>query len=273
MENYESGMLEQMKNAALVAGAYIKNTDERDHTEKSNIKDFVTVADIKSQDILRQELRKSFPDAMILSEEDSEEERQKLFEPDFTGFVLDPIDGTYNFKRDMKESAVSIGYVKNGEPIVGVILDPFKDELYTVEKGRGAFRNGVQIYVSGQSELAGASVATSNSYDADAMKRNLDRHLAIHAQTGEMPWTSCPGSGVLIMAWIACGRIDIYHHNGLKPWDNAAGFLLVREAGGIVQTLTGDEAKFTTADILMGTPEIVAKLRDVFTNIDSGLLK
>jgi myo-inositol-1(or 4)-monophosphatase len=266
-------MLEKMKSAALVAGAYIKSTEDRDHTDKSNTKDFVTVADIKSQDILRQELCKWFPDAVILSEEDTEEERRQLFNADFTGFVLDPIDGTYNFKRDMKESAISIGYIENGDPIVGVIYDPFKDELYTAEKGEGAYRNGVRIHVSAQAELAGASVATSNSYDGDAMKRNLDRHLAIHSQTGEMPWTSCPGSGVLIMAWVACGRIDIYHHNGLKPWDNAAGFLLVREAGGVVQTLKGEEAKFTTADILMGTPAVVDILRGVFTEIDQDLLK
>lgn len=266
-------MLEQMKNAALVAGAYIKSTEDREHTDKSNTKDFVTVADIKSQDILRNELQGQFPDAVILSEEDTEEERKQLFAPDFTGFVLDPIDGTYNFKRDMRESAISIGYVENGEPIIGVIYDPFKDELYTAEKGKGAFKNGQPIRVSTQQELAGASVATSNSYDGAAMKRNLDRHLAIHAQTGEMPWTSCPGSGVLIMAWVACGRIDIYHHNGLKPWDNAAGFLLVREAGGIVQTLAGEDAQFTTQDILMGTPTIVSILRSVFVKIDQELLK
>jgi myo-inositol-1(or 4)-monophosphatase len=265
-------MLDQMKKAALAAGVYIKGTEDREHTDKSNTKDFVTVADIKSQDILRQELSKSFPDAVILSEEDSEDDRKKLFDANFTGFVLDPIDGTYNFKRDMKESAISIGYVENGESIVGVIYDPFKDELYWVEKGKGAFRNDQPIHVSGQQELAGASVTTSNSYDANAMQRNLMRHLAIYDQTGDMPWTNCPGSGVLIMAWVACGRMDIYHHNGLKPWDNAAGFLLVREAGGVVQTLGGEEAKFTSATVLMGTPAIATKLRDAFSRMNPELL-
>ncbi len=265
-------MLDQMKNAALVAGAYIKSTEDRDHTDKSNTKDFVTVADIKSQDILRSELKNSFPDVVILSEEDSEEERKQLFDPDFTGFVLDPIDGTYNFKRDMKESAISIGYVENGEPIVGVIYDPFKDELYTVEQGQGAFRNGVQIHVSDHQELSGASVATSNSYDANAMERNLKRHLAIYDQTGDMPWTSCPGSGVLIMAWIACGRIDAYHHNGLKPWDNAAAFLLIREAGGIVETLDGQRAPFTSATLLAGNPTVVSILRNALSTVNVELL-
>lgn len=264
----QSQRIESMKSAALKAGAFMKSSLDRDHTDKSNTKDFVTVADIKSQDILRDELLAVYPDVVILSEEDTEEERQRLFLTDFTGFVLDPIDGTYNFKRDMRESAISIGYIENGQIVAGVIYDPYKDELYETAKGQGALRNGEPISVSAQTELAGASIATSNSYDDAAMARNLERHLEIFKQIGKVPWTSCPGSGVLIMAWVACGRIDAYHHNGLKPWDNAAAFLLVREAGGIVQTLTGEEAPFTSATVLMGNPSIVNSLRDIFEASD-----
>jgi myo-inositol-1(or 4)-monophosphatase len=265
-------MIDSMKNAARVAGEFMKGSEDREHIDKSNAKDFVTVADIKSQDILRSELSNAFPGVLILSEEDTEEERKQLFDPNFTGFVLDPIDGTYNFKRDMQESAISIGYIENGEIIAGTIYDPYKDELYTVEKGKGAFRNDEPISVSGQEQLAGSSVATSNSYDADGMKRNLERHLAIYEQTGEMPWTSSPGSGVLIMAWVACGRIDAYHHNGLKPWDNAAAFLLVKEAGGTVEALDGSDPKFTSSTVLMGTPAIVSTLRSAFNNMPAELL-
>ncbi|HEU5187789.1 MAG TPA: inositol monophosphatase family protein, partial [Candidatus Saccharimonadales bacterium] len=181
--------------------------------------------------------------------------------------------GTYNFKRDMRESAVSIGYVENGEPQVGVIFDPYKNELFTAQQGKGAYRNGVRITVSRQTALEGASVATSNSYNDAAMARNLTRHLALYEKTGVMPWTSCPGSGVLIMAYVACGRFDIYHHNGLKPWDNAAAFLLIREAGGRVLTLKGQEAPFTSATVLAGNPALVARLQDVFTAIDPELLQ
>jgi myo-inositol-1(or 4)-monophosphatase len=265
-------LVEVMKRAALTAGAYMKGSDERDHTEKSDVKDFVTVADIKAQNILKEELQKDFPDVVILSEEDSEEDRALLFQENFTGFVLDPIDGTYNFKHDMKESAISIGYVEDGKSLAGVIYDPYKDELYEATKGSGAFCNGQQISVSNQTDLAAASVATSNSYDAAGMVRNLKRHLAIHETAGIMPWTSCPGSGVLIMAWIAAGRIDAYHHNGLKPWDNAAAFLLVMEAGGLVETLSGNDARFTSATVLMGTPIIVDRLKTIFTQIDQSLL-
>ncbi|HTJ73688.1 MAG TPA: inositol monophosphatase family protein [Verrucomicrobiae bacterium] len=267
-------MIEEMKKAALKAGEFMRSSTERGSTEKSNAKDFVTVADIKSQDILREELGKAFPSVIILSEEDSEEARRAMYADGFTGFILDPIDGTYNFKRDMRESAISVGYIKNGEPLAGVIYDPYKEELFEAEKGKGAFKNGKPISVSTQSDLAGASIATSNSYDDKAMERNLRRHLAIYEATGTMPWTSCPGSGVLILAWVACGRIDAYHHNGLKPWDNAAAFLLVREAGGTVHSLSGTtDALFTESAMVAGGPAITETLEAVFSQMSPELLQ
>lgn len=264
-----------MKQAALAAGGYMAGSDEREQTDKSNAKDFVTVADIKSQTILRDMLKARYPGAVILSEEDTEKEREQLYSPDFTGFVLDPIDGTYNFKRDMKESAISIGYIEKGESIAGVIYDPYRQELYSAAKGEGVYCNDKPISVSGQTELASASVTTSNSYDSEAMKRNLERHLAIYEHSRQMPWTACNGSGVLIWAWIANGRTDAYHHNGLKPWDNAAAFCIAQEAGARISRLDGSAAKFTDADILVATPEIHAALLAIFqgSSFDTLLLK
>ncbi len=216
-------------------------------------------------------MSQAFPDAIILSEEDDEKDRKAMYEPNFTGFILDPIDGTYNFKRDMRESAISVGYIQDGQPVAGIIYDPYRDELYEVEVGKGALRNGEPIYVSDQQKLEGANVATGNSYDDEAMARNLRRHLAIYETTGIMPWTSCPGSGVLTLAWVACGRIDAYHHNSLKPWDNAAAFLLIREAGGVVWTLDGDDASFTNNTVLAGTPKLASRCKAIFTGLDASL--
>jgi myo-inositol-1(or 4)-monophosphatase len=269
--NYEELSL-VLQDIVKQAGALMLGSRETASTEKSNAKDFVTVADIKSQNLIEKLLKEQYPDILVLSEEHPEEDRKQLFDLSFTGFVLDPIDGTYNFKRDMRESAVSIGYIEDGQPKTGVVYDPYKDELYTATIGKGAMRNGQPIHVSNQTELAGASVSTSNSYDDAAMARNLKRHLAIYEQTGIMPWTNCPGSGVLILAYVACGRFDIYHHNGLKPWDNAATFLIIREAGGKVLTLKGEEAPFTSATVLAGPPALVSKLQDVFGKIDKLLL-
>lgn len=265
-------LIQHMKTAALAAGEFVKNSSDLAHTNKTNAKDFVTTADITSQKIIEAQLAKECPNIQILSEEHSEEARKKLYEPDFTGFVLDPIDGTYNFKRGMKESAISIGYIKNGEPLAGVVFDPFRDELYWAEKGGGAFCNGEPIHVSSQQGIEGASIAFSNVYDDAAMKRSMQRHMAIYEHTGHMPWTSCPGSGVLIMCWVARGRFDAFHHSGTKPWDNAAAFLIVREAGGETLTLTGEQARFTEPGILLGNQKISTVLSDVFAKIDPSLL-
>jgi myo-inositol-1(or 4)-monophosphatase len=243
--------IDAMKQAALEAGAYlVGNPSDGSRTQKTGAKDFVTAADIKTQDILRQELLAVMPGSLVLSEEDSEDDRAQLYAPDFTGFVIDPIDGTYNYAHNMQESAISIGYIERGQPVAGVIYDPYKKELFTAEIGKGSFCNDQPIQVSGQQNLAGASVATSNGYDDAAASRSLQRQVAIYEQSGIMPWTSCPGSAVLVLAWIAGGRVDAIHHTGFKPWDNAAGMLLVREAGGIVHTLQGQEATFTDAKLV-----------------------
>lgn len=265
--------LDRMKQAAREAGAFTLGAGGlTQSTTKSAATDFVTVADIKSQDILRKSLLQSFPGVVVLSEEDSEQERQQLYAADFTGFALDPIDGTYNFKRGMQESAISVGYIENGKSIAGVIYDAYKDELFEAEQGGGARLNGKPIHVSGQKELAGSSVATSNGYDYDAAVRNLRRQIAIHEQTGIMPWISCPGSAVLVMAWIACGRVDVLHHTGFKPWDNAAAFIINQEAGATIQRLDGGEAKFTDSKLLIGTPAIVSQLHEIFQKLPADLL-
>jgi myo-inositol-1(or 4)-monophosphatase len=266
-------IIAEASRIARIAGEFMLGAaGDTAQTDKTNSKDFVTVADIKSQNIIIDELNKVFPGATVLSEEHPEAARAAMYEDDFTGFVIDPIDGTYNFKRDMRESAISIGYIQHGSSKAGVIYDPYKDELYSVVVGQGATRNGQPIHVSAQADLAAASIATSNSYDDAAMARNLRRHLALYEQTGVMPWTNCPGSGVLILSYVACGRFDIYHHNGLKPWDNAAAFLLIREAGGVVHTLDGHEASFTSATVLAGPPKLVEFLEKTFKGIDPKLL-
>ncbi|HKX24035.1 MAG TPA: inositol monophosphatase family protein [Candidatus Saccharimonadales bacterium] len=270
--DYNKIATEASRIAKLAGKFMLGAAGETQQTDKTNRKDFVTVADIKSQNIIVDELNKVFPGVTVLSEEHPEAARAAMYEDDFTGFVIDPIDGTYNFKRDMRESAISIGYIEHGTPKAGVVYDPYKDELYSAVVGQGAFRNDKPISVSTQADLEAASISTSNSYDDAAMARNIRRHLAIYEQTGVMPWTNCPGSGVLILSYVACGRFDIYHHNGLKPWDNAAAFLIIREAGGVVHTLDGHEASFTSATVLAGPQKLVELLEKTFAKVDPQLL-
>jgi myo-inositol-1(or 4)-monophosphatase len=220
--------------AAKAAGHYILANDTQESTNKTNTKDFVTSADLAAEKIIIETIENTIPKVVILSEEHSTEKQQQLYVEDFTGFIIDPIDGTYNFKHNMNESGISIGYIENGEPQVGVIYNPYRDEIYTAIKKGGAFCNGEKIQVAPTETLDSANVTTDNSYEDAVMARTLQRHLAIYGQTGIMPWTGLHGSAVLAYANIAHGRVDAYHHISLKPWDNAAGLLLVREAGGVV---------------------------------------
>lgn len=265
-------MQQHLVKIAQKAGEYIRSSQATISTDKTNTKDFVTEADIATEKIIVEGIEAAIPGSIVLSEEHSPEKQQQLYQPDFTGFVVDPIDGTYNFKHDMRESGVSIGYIENGEPAAGVIYDPYKDEMYTTIKSRGAFCNGRPIHVTSTETLDSANVTTDNSYDDATMARTLKRHLTIYEQTGIMPWTGMRGSAVLMFANIARGRVDAYHHSSLKPWDNAAGLLLVREAGGVAWTLSGQEAPFTSASILAGTPKVATILKDIFTKIDPELL-
>lgn len=258
---------------ARKAGQYIVTSEALETTNKTNTKDFVTTADIAAEKILIEGIEEVLPNAIVLSEEHSAEKQQQLYAPGFTGFIIDPIDGTYNFKHSLNYSGISIGYIENGQPALGVIYDPYRNEMYTAIKGQGAFCNGKAIHVAKTSALESANIITDNSYEDEIMARTLKRHLAIYEQTGIMPWTGIHGSAVLACANIAHGRIDAYHHASLKPWDNAAGFLLVREAGGVVWTLHGEEASFTDGAILAGTPKIAEILRDTFSHIDPELLR
>jgi myo-inositol-1(or 4)-monophosphatase len=265
--------LEVMQNIAAEAGRFIiQAKDQTSSQNKANANDFVTVADIKAQDLIRKKLLTEFPNELVVSEEDSEAIRQQLKVKGFTGFVIDPIDGTYNFKRNMRESAISIGYIENGKPTHGVIADPYRDEIYSAQKGKGATCNGTSICVSEQKELSGSSVATSNGYDFSAAARNLQRQIEIFEQTDIMPWTSCPGSAVLTLAWVACGRVDAVHHTGFKPFDTAAAFVILKESGAKLVTLDGKKPLFTDSKLRVGTPAIVTKLQQVFEKLSPSLL-
>lgn len=262
-----------MEKAAYDAGIFMRGAiNDRAATMKTGAKDFVTVADIKSQDMIRKYLQAHYPNEIILSEEDTFEQQKVLYEAAFTGFIIDPIDGTYNFKRDMRESAISIGYIQNGVSIAGVIYDPYRQEVYKAEQGTGATRNDKPISVSQQADMRGASVATSNGYDDQAAVRNLQRQIGIYNISGVMPWTSCPGSAVLTMAWVACGRIDAFHHNGLKPWDNAAAFVICQGAGASITDLQGKKATYTNKTLLVAAPKIAVQLKSVFAKLPSELL-
>lgn len=251
-----SSRLDVITKAVLAAGKEVLKFDPSTvETEvKSSEGDLVTAADLASEKIITQIIKTSFPDDLIISEE-TKEGQQLLAHGNLsqlTGWVVDPIDGTNNFKKGMAYSGISIGYIENGQSVLGAIYDPYRKELYIAEKGKGATRNGRLIKVSSKSTFDAATrVCTSNSYEGGT-QASLDRFTKL----GHV-WVDVLGSAVLIVADVASGRLDLYHHNGLKPWDNAAAFLIAEEAGAKITDLQGEPTTWLTSEAVVGNPSLV----------------
>ena len=223
---------------------------------KATAGDLVTAADLTSEKVIIETIKASYPDELVISEE-QEENHNLLNDTDLaqlTGWIIDPIDGTNNFKHGMGYSGISIGYVKNGEPILGGILNPYRDLLCIAKQGEGVTCNGKSIKVSNTTTFnAGTRVCTSNNTSGEGGTR---ANLARYEKLGNV-WIDVLGSATLIMVDVASGKLDLYHHNGLKPWDNAAGFLIAQEAGAKIVGLQGQPVTWLTSEVVIGNPELV----------------
>lgn len=203
------------------------NDSFRLDVRKKGDSDFVTRADVEVSEYLRKRLWETFPNVGFISEEDEWQGRQS---GDF--WILDPIDGTTNFMHDLPFCCISLALLEGGEITAGVIYSPYTNEIFYAEKGKGAYLNGKKISVSHHATLADCvGLFEFNAY----YKNETDQALA-HARK---IYSSCQdirtfGSAALEFAYIACGRADVYLGRYLKPWDFAAGMLLVTEAGGRV---------------------------------------
>ena len=199
----------------------------RKDVKKKGDSDFVTRADIEVSEYLRRRLAETFPHIGFISEEDEWQGRR---EGDF--WILDPIDGTTNFMHRLPFCCISLALFEGDEVTLGVIYSPYTGELFTAEKGKGTYLNGERVYASSSRTLSDSvGLFEFNAYYKNETEQALD-----HAQR---IYTACPdirtlGSAALEFAYIACGRADVYLGRYLKPWDFAAGMLLVSEAGGRV---------------------------------------
>ncbi len=248
--------LQIIRDAAVTAGSEVLKYDPIavETQVKSSEGDLVTAADLGSERAITEIIKTAYPDDVVISEETSE--GHELLTPEnlseLTGWVIDPIDGTNNFKKGMAYSGISIGYIENGVIAVGAVYDPYRKELYLAEKGKGATRNGSTIHVSDKAVFdAGTRVCTSNSYEGGT-QANMQRY----AKLGHV-WVDVLGSAVLIMTDVASGRLDLYHHNGLKPWDNAAAFLIAEEAGAKITDLLGRPTNWLTNEVVIGNTTLV----------------
>ena len=232
-------MLTQITNLAREAGRMmLKYRDAAIHQKEGHF-NFVTDADVAVQAFLKKELLSLLPGSRFFAEE---QENAPL--TDAPTFVVDPIDGTLNFMRCRNLSAVSIGLLEKKRPVLGVIYNPYADEMFSAEAGKGAQLNGRGIHAS-QTPFENAMVCFGTSpYDADLVNRSIGAARQFLLQAGDLRRS---GSAAIDLCDIACGREDIFFELRLRPWDVAAGSLIVEEAGGVFVSLGHDRPYYVDA--------------------------
>jgi myo-inositol-1(or 4)-monophosphatase len=232
--------VEAARSAARIIAQHLGRLTKGEVGRKEG-QEFVTRVDHASEQAIIAKLRGNFPQDAIFAEESAREEGVRRW-------LIDPLDGTTNFIHSYPMFSVSIGLESAGEMAVGVVLDVAREELFTATRGGGAYLNGKRIAVSDVSDPAEALVATGFPFRARA---RMDEYLRcfgrVLAQVHDM--RRC-GSAALDLAHVACGRLDAFWEISLKPWDMAAGSLLVREAGGRVSDFVGGEGWLTSGDII-----------------------
>ena len=232
-------MLEQIAAIVKEAGEIVLSAhDIAAHThEKSSAADLVTEYDLAVENFLKEKLPPLVPGAIFYGEEE-----QDNADP-ATGwaFIVDPIDGTTNFVRGLRQSAVSVALAKDGVIEYGVVLDPYKAELFSARRGGGAFLNGSLIHVSDRPLSQGVCGMGTAIYRREYLAPTM-------RLTEQLFRRSCDfrrmGAAALDLCNVACGRTELFFEYSLCPWDYAAGSLLVTEAGGVISTLDGQPLAF-----------------------------
>lgn len=212
---------------------FVENREMAGHIKVKGPADYVTQVDTDIQKFLACELGKLAPDIQFLGEEEGLHEMSGD-----TYWILDPIDGTTNLIHDYQHSVVSLGLYDKGEITLGVVYDPYRDDVYHAQKGKGSFLNGTPIHVS-EAETLGTTIVTigTSPYDRELTEANFRRFQRVFEKSQDIRRT---GSAALDLAYVACGRTGGFFETLLSPWDFAAGMLLVIEAGGRVTNFAGE---------------------------------
>lgn len=217
------------------AGAIVKEGYGKvRHIRQKGAIDLVTEYDVRSEDIIVSAIQREFPEHAILAEESGLNTTISEYQ-----WVIDPLDGTTNFAHGIPIFAVTIALLKNSAPIVGIVYDPLRDEMFSAEDGQGATLNNQPIHVSSQADLGHAVISTGFPYDLRTNPRNnLAQFVQFQFRTQAVRHVA---AAALDCAWTAMGRLDGYWEFGTKQWDVGAGALIVREAGGRVTSTDGEQ--------------------------------
>ena len=216
---------------------------EKLQVSKKGPADFVTNSDLRTEKIIIEELKKAKPNYSILSEENGIE----INKDKKNTWIIDPIDGTVNFLHGIPHFAISIALKSNDEIISGLIFDPIKNEMFYAEKNNGAFFNNHRIRVSKKNDISNCLFVTGGKIKNEP----------------KLPYRKS-GCAALDMAYVASGRYDGYFQNNLNLWDIAAGIILVKEAGGVLNKI--DLSINKNVKIIASTPNINSKLLEKLDN-------
>src|SRR5258706_15062261 len=252
-------MLNTAVKAARKAGSIItRSSFDLDSltVRRKRQNDFVSEVDHAAEEAVIGVLREAYPSHGILAEESGASDAKA----DYV-WVIDPLDGTTNFLHGFPQYCVSIALLHRGIPQQAVVLDPNRNELFTATRGVGAYLNDRRIRVSRVDRLADALMGTGFPFKEVSV---LDDYLRMFKQmTLSSSGIRRPGAAALDLAWVAAGRIDGFWEIGLSAWDMAAGALLVREAGGLVGDLDGNEGFLDSGRIVASNAKLFAQILQV----------
>ncbi len=259
----QSALINVMEKAARKAARGLR----RDFGEVENLQvsrkgpaDFVSAADLRAEEVLREELERARPGYSFLLEEQGQ-----IDGADKTHrWIVDPLDGTTNFLHGLAHFAISIALEREGQLVAGLVFDPIKDETFWGEKGKGAFVNGHRLRVTARIDLSDALIATGIPFRGQQGHERTTGELS--ALTHRVAGIRRFGSASLDLAYVAAGRFDGFWEHGLQPWDIAAGIVLVREAGGLVGDIEGRQPyTFNLKNILAANEPLFTPLSRALT--------
>ncbi len=244
-------MLNIAVRAARNAGRIITRNIDRVDTLDIDVKqrnDFVTEIDRQAESVIIDTLHRSYPEHAFFAEESGRQGNSEYV------WIIDPLDGTTNFIHGFPQFSVSIALEYRGRLEHAVVYNPIHDELFSASRGEGAELNNKRLRVSKQPGLEGALLGTGFPYKKD---QNIDNYMkTLYKFIQITAGIRRPGSAALDLAYVAAGRLDGFWEMGLNPWDIAAGALIIREAGGLVGNLKGEEGWLETGNIVAGNPRV-----------------
>lgn len=243
-------MLKKITEIVKEAGKIVLSAHNQENTitAKEGKKNFVTKYDVAVQDFLFRELGKAFPDARFIGEEGEND-----FSTDGLRFIIDPIDGTTNFMQDYRCSCISVALCNGNDVAAGVVYNPYTNEIFSAEKGKGAYLNGDRISVSERPLSDGLALFGTSPYHPE----NTDETFALLRKVFDLSRDiRRSGSAAFDICTVACGRCEVFFEKGLQPWDIAAGTLILKEAGGIALNYDGTEISFSAPnDVVFANPK------------------